>query len=507
MKNISTGILASIIIAILGFISRKIFLDSLGAEYLGINGLLTNILAMLALVESGIGTSIVYNLYKPLAENDRPRIIALIQLYKKAYSILALIILILSLILFPFLDFFIRESETIPYLSVAYFIFVSKNLFTYLNAHRVSLINADQKGYILTNINTIFQIVMTIAKIVVLILTKNYLLFLLIDLTIFGIQTIIYGRLVGKRYSYIKTTEKHYLNNREKQNLVKNIKALFLHNIGSFCVNGTDYILISMYVGIVTVGQYSNYTMILGQVTALIASILGGIGASVGNLIAVESKEKSFSIFNITYLVNFWIYSISVIFLYNLLNPFIRWWLGEEYLLDSLTFIIILINFYLIGLRGSISTFKNKAGIFVQDKYVPLIEAVINLAASIILVNFIGLPGIFIGTLLSTLCIVFWNVPRLVYKYVFNVSVWLYFKKYVYYLVLTIVVGFVTTFICKSLIPNGNLLSLVGKGIICIVVPNIIYVVLFYKSQEFIYIKTMLSRVIPRLKIKINSAS
>ena len=188
IKNIYMGILTQIILTLLGFVSRKVFLDSLGTEYLGINGLLTNILSMLSLVEGGIGTSIVYNLYKPLAENNTKKITALVQLYKKLYSILAIIIFILSVGMYGILDKFIKGGTTVPYISIVYFIFTLKNLMSYLNAHKWSLINADQKGYILSKYNLIFSIVTTVSKILILMITNNYILFLLIEVIIFTIE-------------------------------------------------------------------------------------------------------------------------------------------------------------------------------------------------------------------------------------------------------------------------------------------------------------------------------
>ena len=197
IRNIYINILTQIIITILGFVSRKVFIDNLGAEYLGVNGLLTNVLSMLSLVEGGIGTSIVYNLYKPLAENDEEKIIALVQLYKKIYGVLAVIIFILSLTLYPFLGTFMKENPNVKFMSIIYFIFVAKNMISYLNAHKWSLINADQKGYILAKYNLIFNIITTITKIIILKITKNYIFFLLVEVGIFLIQNIWNGRIVN----------------------------------------------------------------------------------------------------------------------------------------------------------------------------------------------------------------------------------------------------------------------------------------------------------------------
>jgi O-antigen/teichoic acid export membrane protein len=508
IKNITIGVISQLVIVGLGFISRKVFLDSLGAEYLGVNGLIDNILSMLGLIESGIGVSIIYFLYKPLAENDQPKIIALIQLFKKTYAIIAIIILALSIILFPFIDKLIKNSGSIPYITIVYFIFVGKNMAYFLNAHKVSLINADQKGFVLDKINLLFQILTTISKIIVLIKTNNYVLYLLMDFSIFIIQNIINGWIIDKRYAFVKKKQKYFLDKKEKKILINNVKALFLHNLGTFCVFGTDNILISAFIGISTVGLYSNYTMIIGQLATFLSPLLNGVGASVGNLIASESNEKSYSVFKVIYLLNFWIYSICVTFLFNILVPFIIWWLGKGYLLDPLTFILILVNFYLTGMRTSILIFKNKGGIFVQDKFMPLLEAIINLGTGLLLVHFIGLAGIFLGTTLSTLFTVFWNAPRLVYKSIFNRPVFEYFTKYFFYTTLTILTCLITTNFCKILVHGSGFMSLIYIGIICISVPNLLYVLIFYKTVEFQYVKNIFiniaSGLLGRLTLKGN---
>lgn len=488
MKNIYISIITQLVITLLGFISRKVFIDSLGTEYLGINGLLTNVLSMLSLVEGGIGASIVYNLYKPLAEDNRPKIIALVQLYKKVYGILAITICVLSMALYPFLGLVMNDEERIPNLFIVYLIFVFRNMISYLNAHKWSLINSDQKGYVLAKYNLIFNIITTLCKIVVLQLTKNYILFLVIEALIFIVQNIWNGKVVNERYNYIKTKEKYKVDEPTKKNLIVNIKAICLHNIGKYCVFGTDNILIAAFISVKTVGLYSNYTMVIEQLASLLTPILNGIGASVGNLIATENKEKSFEIFNITYLINFWIYSFCVIFLYNLLEPFINWWLGKDLLLDKLTFIVILLNFYITGLRTSIGIFKGKSGIFSQDKYAPIIESLINLGASLVLVKYLGLAGIFIGTTISTIMIPLWIQSKLVYNNVFNKSVFEYFKKYIFYLALTIGAAVITTYICNILVRGNGLIDLILKGIICLFIPNLIYLSIFFKSNEFKYV-------------------
>lgn len=242
--------------------------------------------------------------------------------------------------------------------------------------------------------------------------------------------------------------------------------------------------------------------MITTQVSLLIQAVLNNIGHSVGNLIATANKEKIYRIFKVTYLINFWIYSIAIIFLYNLLEPFIDLWLGKGLLLDKLTFIVILVNFYISGMRNSISTFKSKAGIFSNDRYVPLIESVVNLGSSIVLVKYFGLAGIFIGTTISTILFPLWIQSKLVYNNLFEKSVIEYFKKYIFYMSITLITCIITTKICNNLITEISFIKLVLKGLICITIPNLLYVTIFFRTEEFKYIlnifKSMINKILKR---------
>lgn len=498
IKNIYVSLISQLIIILLGFISRKVFIDSLGAEYLGVNGLLTNILSMLSLVEGGMGASIIYNLYKPLANNDISTVTSLVQLYKKIYSFLAIIIFILGIIMYPFLGIFLKEQDNIPFLGIVYFIFILKNMVSYFNAHKWSLITADQKGYVLTGYNLLFNIITTITKIIILLYTSNYILYLLIELIIFIIQNIWNGHIVNKRYPYIKVKEKYELHNEIKSNIIVNVKSIFLHNIGSYCVFSTDNLLISALINTKTVGLYSNYTMILTYTQAFLNQFTGGVGASIGHLIATENTEKGYTIYRTFYLINFWIYSLATISLYNVVEPFIDVWLGDGLLLSHGTFIVILINFYLTGMRNPINLFKEKSGIFAPDRYLPLIEAVINLVASLILTNWFGLVGIFLGTTVSTLLIPFWTQPKIVFKCVFERSIIEYFKTYFYYVSITIISGLLSAYIC-NLIPYDGFLLVLVRGLISVGICSICYLLLFYRSEEFKYIISIFKPRISKL--------
>lgn len=498
IKNISMSIFSQIVIILLGFVSRKVFVDNLGAEYLGVNGLLSNVLSMMVLIEGGIGISIVYNLYKPLAENNKGKIVALVQLYKKAYTALAIIMLIISMVLYPFMGYLMKTDTNISGMFIVYAIFVGKNMISYMNAYKWALINADQKGYVLSGSNLIFQIVTTLGKIAILMISKNYILYLLVEVSVFVIQNVVNTIIVYKRYPYLKEKSKHEIDLETKVNITKNVKAMFLHNIGGYLVFSTDNILISAFVGLKAVGLYSNYTMVISQLSNLLAPIINGIGAGVGNLIATEDENKTFSIFNISFMISFWIYSCATIFLYNLLDPFIVWLFGEKYILSKPIVIVVLLNFYLNGMRGPIATFKNKAGLFTQDKYISVIEGLVNLFGSLLLIKYLGFIGVFLGTTLSTLTTIFWSQPRVVYKHLFKRKVSEYFIKYLSRVVIMLIVGGVTTSICNALITGNSFMSLIGRGTICVILVNTIYILLFFKTDEVKYL-------INNLKVQLES--
>lgn len=489
IKNISISLISQMIFILFGFVTRKIFLENLGTEYLGINGLLTNVIAMLGLAEMGIGGSITYSLYKPLAEKNEEKIIALVQLYKKLYVYIATVVLILSLGFYPFLGKLAKESISIKYMSLIYFIFVGRNIISYLYAYKWAIISADQKEYLLGRSILIFQIIVMILRIFILSVYKNYLLFLCVDFIFLIIQNIYNGKMVEKLYPYITTEKKYQIDEEIKDDIKKNVKALFLHSVGSYCVFGTDNLLISYFINVSTVGLYSNYTMLIAQINNLTFPIFGGLGASIGNMLASESQEKSYRIFKVVYFTNFFIYSLATIFLFNLVEPFISWWLGKQYILDSLTFFVIMFNFYIGGLGIAVRIFKGKAGIFTQDKYMPIIESFINLVASIILVKYYGLAGIFMGTTISSLLVVFWTAPYMIYKNLFtNYQMAEYFKKYFLYWLITIIVGTMTSRTIDLIFEGKTLISLIGMGITSIIFPGTIYLIIFFKTEELKYL-------------------
>jgi O-antigen/teichoic acid export membrane protein len=497
LLNISAGLGSQLIITILSFVSRTVFINSLGIEYLGVNGLFTSILAMLSLAEAGIGSSIIYNLYKPVAENNKPKILALMDLYKKAYLVISGLVILLGLGVMPFLDLIIKETS-VENLHIVYLLFLVNTAVPYFFVYKHSFLNVNQKNYIVTSIFSISAIVSTGLRIAVLYFTENFIIYLAIE-TFFSIVTsAILVIIVNKMYPFLKEKIKVKLDPDTKANFIKNMKAIILQNVGNYFIFGVDSILISSFVSIAAVGLYSNYKMLIDICRTLLNQVFANMYHSLGDLIAKESADAVYRIFKVTYLLNFWLYSLLSIGLYLLVEPLVSVWLGEEFTMSNAILLVLIVMFYERGMRNSLSAVKSTAGIFHEDRYAPIIQAAINLTLSLILVHYMGILGVFIGNIVSALAVPFWFTPMLVYRKVFEKSVKQYYISYVLYTILGIIVCMLVGYICNFL-PSSTFLWLLLKGIVCVVIVNLIYAGVFYKTEEFHYLQSILGRLLNKI--------
>lgn len=485
IKNIIFALIGQILALLISFIARTIFIRILGKEILGLNGLFTNILSMLSFAELGIGSAIIYSMYKPLANNDEKAISSLINLYAKAYNIIGIIILILGITLLPFLKFLVKDYETYTYMNInlIYVLFVINSAITYFYSYKRSIIVANQKKYIDSINRTIFLLLLNVVQLVILYITRNYILYLLIQILFGFLENISISIIANKLYPYLKVNKKLKVDKKEKEEIYTNVKALTVHKIASTFVTSTDNIIISKFIGIVAVGIYSNYFLIINAVKIILNQAFTAITSSVGNLNAVESVEKSESVFKTLYFFSFWVVSLASTLLIVLLNPFITIWLGEEFLFDFYIVAIIVLNFYLYEMRQPLFVYKNTYALFTFDKYVPILEAIINIIASIVLLKFFGIIGVFIGTSLSTLLTCFWVEPLILYKKKFNSNISKFFIKYLKYFMITVFNCIICYYLCINL--PLNIIGLILRGVICLIIANTVIILLSYRNKEF----------------------
>jgi O-antigen/teichoic acid export membrane protein len=495
--NIAAGIGNQLIITLLSFISRTVFINILGIEYLGINGLFTNILAMLALAEAGIGSSIMYSLYKPVADNDQVKINKLMRLYKQAYMIIALVVTLLGLSLLPFLGSIVNNTD-VPHITAIYLIFLLNTVSPYFFSYKNAFLNVNQKGYIVTLSFTVSSIISSCLKIGILYYTKNYILFLVVDSVITIVTAASVTVVANRMYPYLRNKAIGKLDKVTKSGIVKNVKAIILQNIGSYLVLGTENILISIYVSVAAVGLYSNYKMLIEIGRTFIYQVFNNMYHSIGNLVSQESDDKIYSIYKIMLLLSFWLYSLCAIVLYLLMEPFITLWIGSKYVMSSGVLVILLLMFLERGMRNAISTIKTTAGIFHEDRFVPLGQAAISLLVSILMVRQIGITGIFIGSLLSAVALPFWTTPYLVYKKVFHRSVLEHYRIYVFYLVIGFGAFYASDFIV-GYIHMAGFLQLIVKALVSFMTVMVIYLLVFHRTEEFAYLAGIVRTIIKKL--------
>lgn len=495
LKNIKFAIIGQVCGLLVGFLARAVFVKILSAEYLGINGLFSNILSILSLAELGIGSAMVYSMYKPLAANDTKKVAILMKIYKKAYSVIGIVVLSVGLVLTPFLSLFINNMPDIPEIKLYYVMYVINSALAYFFSYKRSLIIADQKRYIATIYRYGLFVICSMVQCIALYITHNYTIYLVVQLCSTLLENIAISSKADKMYPYLKEKVREGLPGEEKRELIKNIKAMSIHQLGNVLVQSTDNLLISRMVSLVSVGIYSNYFMITNALNVVYGLIYNSVTASVGNLCATESSTKIKQFFEYFNFALFWLYAFSAICLVTLFNPFITIWVGKEYLFSMDIVLVIALNFYLYGMRRCIVVFRNAMGIFWYDRYKALLEAILNLVFSIYLGRLYGIIGIFAGTIVSTIFANLLIEPRILFKYGFKISSLGYYYEYLKYTIVFIIVGG-TTYGVTGMIKMDGWWSFVLKAVICVFMSNILFLLIFARNKNF---KFIMNRVFRKL--------
>ena len=500
--NIVGGIGGQLFTTLLAFVCRTVFIKQLGVTYLGVSGLFSNILQMLSLSELGISSAIIFGLYKPIAQNDERKIAQYMNFYKKAYFVIAVIVLAVGLALLPFLEFFIEEKPDIPEdLRIIYMLILSNTVVSYLLCYKGSLLIADQKNYIAVIIKNVFAVIQNGLQIALLVISNNFILYLVVQIVTTLATNIVIHLYVNRHYLFLKRYSGIKLDPDAKHCLFKNVKGMMFHKIGGFVLNGTDNLIIAKFINIITVGLYSNYLMIVNIVKTYVQHITDSLTASVGNLIAKESREKTYEVFKSTFFIYNWIYTFCLVSFWCIFQTFISFWIGQDYVIDKVTLFIVLINFYIYGVQACIDTFTNASGLFYETRLKPVFECLINIACSILLAHFIGLPGVFLGTTISYLC-TFWVGPLTVFKKQFKINSIMYFSRFALYVAIAIGMSLGLGFLFDIILPNVDILSLILRIILCALLPNLIIIIIFFKTSEFNYTKKIVLNILKKIKYK-----
>ena len=435
IRNIIFSLGFQLITLILGFVNRTIFIWILGVNYLGISGLFSDILSMLSLADLGFSVALTYSMYKPLASKDYKRLAGLINLYKKVYRIIALVVTLIGLALVPFLKYLVHLSRPIPGLTLYYLLFLANTVASYLVVYKTSILTADQKEYILNKYRSIFSILQTLAMTIFLWWTHNYTIYLCVQVFFTYAMNFYCSHVAEKEYPFIK--EKIELPFKEVKDIFRNLYSVFLYKVSGVMLNATDNTLISVLVGTSVVGYYSNYSMIILNATNLINTLFYSLTASLGNLVVKEDSEKRYKVFQMMQSVSVILSTICICGFTFLIQDFIRLWLGNKFLLDNYVLAAIICNFYLGIILLPIWVYREATGLYQQTKYVMLFTALLNLGLSIWWGRIFGLAGILFASAVARLATYVWYEPVLLFKEYLGHSSWKYFKGVIESLIFT----------------------------------------------------------------------
>lgn len=502
IRNTTFAMIGQIGTIVLSFLTRTIFIACLGASYLGINGLFTNILSLLSFAELGFGTAIVYALYKPLAENNQKEVAAYMNFYAHIYRLVGIFIFIGGLVLVPFLSYFIDDTSEIPSdippLWVIYILYLLNSSASYFFNYKRSLITASQNGH-LDSLNTlIFTFIRNIFQIIGLIVWRSFVFYLLVQILCTLLGNIAISVKANQLFPYLNQYKNERLDSNSLHLIIKNVIAMACHKLGSVIVSGTDNILISKFVGIVATGYYSNYTLITSTVRTFYLQLFSPITASVGNFIAEKGQKDRYCFFKKMFFVNAYIAIFCTACLTTLINPFITLLWGKQYVFSAEIVGFIMLNFYITCMRQTTCIFIDTNGLFWQVKWKSVLEALINLIASFFFAHYLdlGILGVIIGTTISTITTNFWWEPYVVFKDALEIPLRNYFKLYVKYTFVVIISVIAIDMFGLWLPITVN--AFVVRCSIAVIMPNFLVFILFRNTPEYEYCITIIKHFIDK---------
>ena len=502
MQNASVGLFARIITILAGYLARVVFTHSLGADYIGINGLFLDIMNLFSLSELGFGTAITYALYKPIANHDIEKQKSLMRLYQRFYRIVSIAVLVIGLAVLPFLNVLIRDKPQVDHIELIYLMYLSNTVLSYLLIYKRTLVDAHQRLYIGVLSQSGFLMLQYIVQCIVLVVTKNYILYLSIYLICTIANNVTVAFIANRDYPYLKDKQVEPLAASEKHEIRRNLESMMMHKVGNVVVNSTDNLLLSALVGTISVACYSNYFLLIGSVRQVLNQVFTGITASVGNLGVNEPEDHIRNVFETAFFISQWLFGWAAICLYELLSPFVAFSFGSQYVFSNDIVLMLCINFYITGLRQASLSFRDSLGLFWYDRYKSIAESIINLVVSIILGRLMGVFGIFLGTFISTITTSTWVEPYVLYKIKLGMSPKGYYLSYVVGCIIQAGVWVVTHYLC-SFIAAGPVWQFVGRGLLCMLVPNLMFILIYLRNKHFYEVIDILRKVISRISGKL----
>lgn len=485
--NVVTSVLTNAVILVTAFVVQKVLVSTKGADYNGINGLFGSIISMMSLADLGIGTAIIYHMYQPVADRDTGKINSLLHFYKRCYIVISGIVLLIGAVVGCFLPLLVGDTDIPDSIYLIYVLFLADCLCSYFLAYKKSLLYADMMNYIPDAIYFVTYLVQNALQIFVLAAFQDYILFLIVKTMGKVVSNLFISFYISRKYPFTKEKNVEPVPEEIKSDVVTKVRGLLCHKLGKMLVTGSDSIVLTGVLGLGAMNLYTNYHLVIGGITALLNRIFETLTNSVGNFLLESSRERNRDVYQKIDFMNFWCFGCVAAGIYAVIQPLVTLWLGEEFLFDKAVVLVLVINFYLEGMRASVNTFKEAAGIFHEDRRIPLVEALVNLSASILLAKLLGVAGVFLGTILSTAVVYFYSYPKYVCKPLFGMTYGQYAGQTIKHLaVLCVILGITEG--CVAGMENWNLWArmLLG-GAASVIVFHAVFLLLYGRSREFQY--------------------
>lgn len=485
--NISAGITTNIIALLISFLQRIIFLKVLDATYLGVSGLFSNILLIFSLVELGIGAALTQMFYRPFAEEDYHKLSIVTYTTKKLLNMIGIVIIFLTILFTPLLQFFVNDMHAVPYMRLIFFLYGISSSITYFAGYYRTIITANQEAYRLLKVDFIWKILTFIVLSFLLIISKNFIVYLSAQVLMNLGQNLVVRKIVREMYEKIDYNCKEFLPKEEMKQLGKNVYGLSMNRLATVITQGTDNIVISKFLNLKIVGYASNYVMITQAVSTLLEALFGPLLASIGNYCICKSKQEQYDLFEVLSFAAFWLYGFCSIVIFCLANTFIELVFGKGALISQIAIFFLCLDIFCIGIIRVATLFRTAQGIFWFGRYRPLFQALINLISSIILVSITKqLWAVYAGTVLSRLLVTVWYEPFIVMKYGFSKKSYKFLLKIISYFGVYIITIIAIKKILLRIALQG-IVKLIVDFLLCIGIINIIFLLFFFKRKEFKY--------------------
>ena len=484
-RNIFFGVIVKIYQILVPFLMRTAMIYLMGVQYLGLNSLFTSVLQVLNLAELGVGSAMVYSMYKPIAEDDNATICALMKLYRTYYSVIGLVIAVVGCALTPFIPYLIKSDVPVGInIYILYLLNLGATVLSYwLFAYKNSILQAHQRTDVVSKVTLITNTFQYGLQLFVLWAFHNYYFYVIVMLATQALTNIVTAVCADKLYPQFKPKGK--VDKIQVQRINQRIKDLFTSKIGGIIYDSADTIVISAFLGLTVLAVYQNYFYILNAITGLIAVVFQACMAGIGNSIVMESKEKNYQDMNKFTFIITWIAGFCSVCLLCIYQPFMELWVGKDLMLSLSAVACFVIYFFVRQFNALFNLYKDASGMWHEDRLRPLVAALTNLILNLILVQFIGIYGILLSTVLAIICV---GMPWLLH----NLFTVIFEKKHMWHFIgrvgkYTFVVFFscvVTYFIC-SRFSLGVIPTILVRGVICLIVPNLIYYLAFRKTKVF----------------------